>query len=187
MLLQRLLDSGFDRVLLLDADSVVLDSLGPVFEALDDHSIVLSPHRLRPPAEPGPSAAERNLLRTGTFNGGLMAVKESPSAREFLRWWWARLERHCRHDVDRGLHLDQRWLDLAPGLFRGLHVHRDPVDDVAYWNLSERRIELRRGRVVVRGRPCRLFHFSGYDVGRPDEPTAHLPGSSLDGLPAAGL
>jgi hypothetical protein len=175
VLLRHLLDSGFDRVVLVDADSMVLDTFGPVFEALEEHEIVLSPHRLEPPTGLRAVATELDLLRTGTFNGGLMAVRESSSTREFLRWWWTRLERHCRHDIRHGLHLDQKWLDLASGLFDGVGVLRHPGFNVAYWNLDH------RGPGAVGVQPsaadwrCHHFHFSGYEPEAPDVLSSYVP------------
>jgi hypothetical protein len=188
-LLGKLLADGYERVLLIDADSLVLGSLQPVVEGLEEHRIVLSPHRLHPTRGVDAMPTDRRLLRTGTFNGGLMGVRRSPQAREFLEWWSERLERHCLHDVHRGLHLDQRWLDLVPGLFEGVHVLRDGRFNAAYWNLDH--------GVVIPGdganapsddAACRLFHFSGYDPARPEQVTSYLPDLRVDEVgPAARL
>ncbi len=176
LLLKWLLDSGHDRVVLIDADSMILDTLTPAIEALVDHSIVLSPHRLEPPSESNPFTKELCLLRTGTINGGLIGVRDSPPVRDFLRWWWARLERHCRHDLEHGLHLDQRWLDLAPGLFDGVGVLRHPGFNVAYWNLDHRGPGQQRWAPGSSGSwRCHHFHFSGYEPERPAFVSSYAP------------
>jgi hypothetical protein len=176
LLMEKLLDSGYDRVVLIDADSLVLGSLDPLFDALDDHDIILSPHRSRPPLGTDAISTDLRLLRTGTFNGGLIGVRESPSVRKFLTWWWTRLERHCRYDIKRGLHLDQRWLDLVPGLFGTVGVLRDERFNVAYWNLDHRTVGP-GGMSEDSGRSpgCRLFHFSGYDPEQPELVSSYAP------------
>jgi hypothetical protein len=189
LLLGKLLAEGYERVLLIDADSLVLGSLQPVVEALEEHRIVLSPHRLHPTRGVDAMPTDLRLLRTGTFNGGLVGVRRSPQAREFLDWWWERLERHCLHDVHRGLHLDQRWLDLAPGLFDGVHVLRDGRFNAAYWNLDHGVVIPDDGAdAPPSGSACRLFHFSGYDPARPEQVTSYLPDLRVDEVgPAARL
>ena len=189
LLLLKLLADGYERVLLIDADSLVLGSLQPVVEALDEHRIVLSPHRLHSRRGVDAMPTDLRLLRTGTFNGGLVGVRRSPQAREFLDWWWERLERHCVHDVHRGLHLDQRWLDLAPALFDGVHVLRDGRFNAAYWNLDHGVVVRDDGAYAPsNGSAWRLFHFSGYDPDRPEQVTSYLPDLRVDEAgPAARL
>ncbi|MFO7676308.1 MAG: hypothetical protein R6X12_08345, partial [bacterium] len=189
LLLRKLLTDGYERALLIDADSLVLGSLQPVVEALDEHRIVLSPHRLHPERGVDAMPTDLRLLRTGTFNGGLVGVRRSPQAHEFLDWWWERLERHCVHDVGRGLHLDQRWLDLVPGLFEGVHVLRDGRFNAAYWNLDQGVVVPDDGAdAASNGSACCLFHFSGYDPARPEQVTSYLPDLRVDEAgPAARL
>jgi hypothetical protein len=189
LLLRKLLADGYERVLLIDADSMVLGSLHPVADALDEHRIVLSPHRLHPERGVDAMPTDLRLLRTGTFNGGLVGVRRSPQAREFLEWWWEHLERRCVHDVHRGLHLDQRWLDLVPGFFEGVHVLRDGRFNAAYWNFDQGVVVPDDGTdAPSSGAACRLFHFSGYDPARPKQVTSYLPHLRVDEVgPAARL
>ena len=71
-------------------------------------------------------------------------------------------------EVERGLFVDQKWLDLAPGLFPGVAILRHDGWNVAYWNLRQRTVRRNGERLTVNGAPLRFFHFSGV------EPT--LPG-----------
>ena len=64
---------------------------------------------------------------------------------------------------DRGMHVDQKWMDLVPGLFGEVFIMREPGYNVAYWNLHSRTVDLLNGRVRVNGKPCYFFHFSGFD------------------------
>jgi hypothetical protein len=105
------------------------------------------------------------MLGAGTFNAGCVAVADSRVGRSFLDWWSERLRLDCLHDLAAGLHGDQRWLDLVPGMFGETAVVRDPRCNVAYWNLADRADE----------KP-RFFHFSGFDPRSPEIVSRHAPG-----------
>ncbi|MEY2441283.1 MAG: hypothetical protein QOJ46_709 [bacterium] len=174
-LIDHLLGRGFDRVVFIKQESLVLDRLDPVLAALETASVVLTPHML----EPSTAVRELTILLSGVFNGGIVGVGATADGRAFLRWWADRVRYHCVHDVASGLHYEQRWLDLAPGRFGGVHVLRDPSVNVGHWNLGERRVRIRDGRVLVGDEPCRLFRFSGYSPAAPEQMTAYLPDLKL--------
>ncbi len=172
-LLEQLLDRGFSRVIFFKQESLVLGDHSPIVELLERHPIVMTPHLLAQLEGPDRISRELNILQSGIFNVGLLGVSEQDTARRFLRWWQDRVYAHCRHAVPDGMHYEQRWLDFVPAFFEGTHVVRDPAFNVAHWNLPERKIEIHEGAVLVDGRPCRLFRFSGYDPDVPHVPTRY--------------
>jgi hypothetical protein len=172
-LLDHLLDRGWRRVLYLDADVLVTGDLSPVFDALARHSVLLTPHLLDPLAGAAGGERELQVLRAGAFNNGVLGVAARPEARRLLVWWRERLAVACRLAPAQGLHHDQRWMDLAPALFEGVHVLRDVGVNVGYWNLPERRLESQEGGYLCAGSPLRLFHFSGFDPRVPDRLSRH--------------
>ena len=187
-LLRHLLDLGFDRALFLKQESLVVGALPALFESLERHPIVLTPHLVRPLDGADGVARELNVLLSGSFNLGVLAVADTPTAREFLDWWADRLRTHCLHDVGRGLHFEQRWIDLVPGYFEGVLVLRDPGYNVGHWCLPERAVELRPDGITVDGRPGRLFRFSGFDPDQPQAATRHSRRLTMSGLgPAAAI
>jgi hypothetical protein len=159
-----LLLDRFDRVLYLDADVLILRDIAALLHSALDRSVLLTPHFLNPLHDADRISRELTILRAGVYNAGAIRVSSTLESRRFLGWWQARLRLHCRHDVVRGLHGDQRWLDLAPAMFREVGVVRDRGCNVAYWNLMERSI-----------RDARFFHFSGFDPDAPDRITRHVP------------
>jgi hypothetical protein len=167
----HLLARGFDQVVFVDADSLVLGDLRPLIERMRRDAITLVPHHVT--ALHGPRALddERHQLVGGTFNGGLLGVCDRPAAHAFLGWWRERLRDHCRLDTAAGVFYDQRWLDLVPGLFDDVGILRDPAYDTAYWNVAQRNL-----------RDCRLFHFSGFDAGGPAPVTRWAPALGLDAM-----
>ena len=172
-LLKHLLGRGFTTAIFLDADILVLNSLQPLFDETSAHAIALTPHLLEPPATGDRYARELNILQSGVYNGGFVGVSQHESAHRFLDWWADRLETHCLHDVPRGMHYDQRWLDLVPSLFDDVHIVRDPRCNVAYWNLLERRFTLLPHGGPDDDRRCRFFHFSGFEPDHPQNVTRY--------------
>jgi hypothetical protein len=85
-----------------------------------------------------------------------------------LDWWEERLAAFCRNDVSSGLFVDQRWIDLVPGLFDRIAVVRHRGCNVAYWNVHARRLAARDELRLESGEPVIFFHFSGFDARRPE-------------------
>ncbi len=151
---------GVPTVIFLDADTRIYARLDAALRLLSESAIVITPH-LTAPIHDGCYPGELEVLRVGTYNLGFLAIRNSSVGLEFLRWWRNRLLDFCRVDIEHGLYVDQRWMDLAPSLFEDVRVLRDPGYNVAYWNLAERMIETRAGAHFVNGQPLVFFHFSG--------------------------
>lgn len=159
--LKWLLDRGEQTATYIDPDCFLFSPLEEVFGLLNEGAnIVLTPHATEPildACQPG----EIDLLRSGAFNLGFIAVRESAETRRFLNWWSARLRDHCVFDPVAGLFVDQKWMDLAPCFFEGVRILRHPGYNVAYWNLFQRSIKRAPGGWQVDGEALRFFHFSG--------------------------
>lgn len=167
-----LLERGFSRICYFDTDIQVFGRLEAALTLLDQgRMLVLTPHLAMP--TPGDAAAEQRILLSGVYNMGFFALADHPQARCFLEWWQRRLEFLCVVDPPQGLLADQRWMDLAPGLFPDVAILRQPGYNVAYWNLAERRLANRAGRWEVDGGPLAFFHFSGFDPAQPQNLSRH--------------
>jgi hypothetical protein len=184
-LLRHLLDRGFDAVLFLDPDTLITGDFGPVVEEVRAHPIVLTPHVLAPIEGDERIPRELDLLKAGTFNAGFVGVSRSAAAERMLAWWQDRVRAACSEDVSDGVYFDQRWLDLMPVMFDGVRILRDPGCNIAYWNLSERGVDDRGSELVVRGRPTRFFHFSGFDPDGLPFLSRHSRRATLDDAGAA--
>jgi hypothetical protein len=160
-----------EKLIYLDADILVLSPLSSLVAALDVHPLALTPHRLSPAHS---AERDRLFLRTGLFNGGIYALRQSREARRFLQWHSRALRQHGRDAVEEGMHLDQRWLDLAPVYFPETGTVRDAGYNVAYWNLDERPLTFSNERWLADGYPLACFHLSGYKRHRPAATLRHL-------------
>lgn len=151
----------FDTLVYLDPDIMLFDTLAPVLHALEHAAIVLTPH-LTAPLDDNHRPDDGEIMRAGTYNLGFIGVRRCAETDAMLRWWEAKLTNHCIVDVERNLFVDQRWMDLVPGMFAGVEILRDPGLNVAYWNLRHRAISRENDRYLVNGVPLRFFHFSGF-------------------------
>lgn len=160
------------KVIYFDPDIVVYGSLEDLLALLDQHTYVLVPHILRP-IDDDRQPDELTFLRVGTFNLGFFAAARTGQWRDLLRWWQSRLYHHCTHDVEHGLFVDQHWMDLAPCLYEGGYIWRDPGCNVAYWNFQERALEPGEEGYTVNGSRLKFFHFSGFSVERIEGVSRH--------------
>jgi glycosyltransferase involved in cell wall biosynthesis len=174
----HLFERGYDRVVFLDPDIVVFSPLAELDEQ-PAAFLSVTPHLTGPiGGEDHPS--ERTILQAGSYNLGFLAVTQHPALKRFLGWWQEKLEYHCVVDIANGLFVDQKWMDLAPGLYPDVAILRHDGYNVAYWNLRQRRVTIDGERVSVNGQPLRFFHFSGFDPRFPHLLSRHEHGSTTD-------
>lgn len=169
-LLQTLLDrnGGTDHVVYLDPDIQVVGSLDHIRSLAVEHGIVLTPHMLSPIPRDGLYPQEQSILMAGAYNLGFIALGAGEDASSLLDWWKERLESDCSIDVANGLFVDQKWIDLVPGMWPNTKILHDPGCNVAYWNYHERTLSVGdNGAVLVNDLPASFLHWSGYN---PTEP-----------------
>ncbi len=185
-LLRRLLERpGVDSVAYLDPDIRIFAPLEGVEQGLQGQDVVLTPHFNKPLPRDGRKPSEEDILIAGSYNLGFIALRTGDTADALLDWWSERLENHCLNEPEVGRFVDQRWIDLAPGLWPSIEVLREPAYNIAYWNLATRNLEDDgSGGYRVDGEPLRFFHFSGFDPRRPTELSKHQDRIEVDGDPA---
>lgn len=174
-LLRTLLErTGYDHVAYLDPDIRIFAPLEEIEQRVQRHDVVLTPHFNKPLPRDGRKPSEEDILIAGSYNLGFIALRAGKTADELLDWWSERLENDCLNEPEIGRFVDQRWIDLAPGIWPGIDVLRDPAYNIAYWNLPTRDLEGDgNDGYLVNGQPLRFFHFSGFDPRRPQELSKH--------------
>jgi glycosyltransferase involved in cell wall biosynthesis len=160
------------KIIYFDPDIYVYGPLSSLCRLLDEHQIVLVPH-LTGQLDEDMRPSELDILRAGIYNLGFIALAAGPETCQLLGWWKRKLLNHCIVDLPRGLFVDQRWMDLVPGLFSSVFINRQPGYDVAYWNLNHRRITRGPGEWLVNGEPLYFYHFSGLDPLNPEPLSKH--------------
>lgn len=156
-------ERGEGRLLYLDSDIGVFGDLTPLMAALGECHVLLTPHTTVDYPDDGAWPCRQVLLKTGSYNAGVVGVDGAEESQRFLRWWADALEVGCVVDPERGLFVDQRYLDLVPSLFTGVQILRHDGVNVAHFNLHCRRLDCVDGRWSCNGVPLLLFHFTQVD------------------------
>ncbi len=186
--LKKLFSEGYKNVIYLDPDIYLYSPLTSVLEALQSSEIVLIPHALTPALD-GKRPSDVDFLRNGSFNLGFIGLKASAQVTKMLDWWESRCLNLGFSDTGFGTFVDQKWIDLVPSYFTGVHILKDETCNVAYWNLHERDITSDlNSRYLVNNSPLTFFHFSGVSPSRPDLLSKHQSRHFLiEGTPLSRL
>jgi glycosyltransferase involved in cell wall biosynthesis len=166
-------DRGIEKLAYLDPDIEVLASLREIDDLLDENDIVLIPHLTEPIPRDGYKPSEADILIAGSYNLGFLGLARRPAVEELLDWWSERLAEECVVAPERGVFVDQRWMDFAPGFLERAALLRDPGYDVAYWNLHSRPIAREGERWTAAGSTLRFMHYSGFDPSQPGKLSKH--------------
>ena len=159
---------GFDSAVYLDPDTLIVDRLRHVEEALEaGASCIMTPH-ITAGLDDGKTPSEDAYLVCGVFNLGFAAFSDSAESLSFLRWWAGKTRRDCVVATDRGIFTDQSYCSLAPCFIDRFVSLRNPAYNLAYWNLKQRKVVPKGVGLLVDGEPLRFVHFSGIV---PDSPT----------------
>jgi hypothetical protein len=158
----------YQKVMYLDPDIEVFDSLVSVWNDLDEHAAVLTPHYVKPIID-GCKPDDVELLKFGAYNLGFVAVSNKTEALKFLHWWSDRCLELGYYEPQSGFGVDQKWVSLAPSFFQGIKISFDLGLNLAFWNLHEREIIEVNGRYKVNNEyDLKFIHFSSFDINNPE-------------------
>lgn len=153
-----------EKIIYLDPDIAVFDSMSPIVDALDEYDIILTPHQLTHEKKDDHIAIRDNeiaSLKYGIFNFGFYAFKTSEEGLKFSTWWSDRLMDYCEDNIPDGLFTDQKWGNHIPVFFDKVLILKDPGYNVASWNLSQREISFNDiGQILVNGNNLVFYHFT---------------------------
>ncbi|MGE4317494.1 MAG: hypothetical protein AB7E96_01210 [Deferribacterales bacterium] len=151
-------------VVYMDSDTFVLTKMAELEEHFDKGAdAVFTPH-ICEPLDDGFWPSEYSFLTAGIYNMGFGAFADKPEVRKFIKWWESKLAQHCVWALDKGIHVDQKWMDYATAFLEHAKVLRHPGYNIAYWNLPHRNIELKDGEWLSNSLPVRFVHVSGNDL-----------------------
>lgn len=162
-----------DACVYFDPDILVFNSLNTIFDKLEEYSIMVTPHITTIENIYTGKLNERNLLYSGMFNLGFLALKNDHNSIKMLDWWETRLEDRCFQNMMENYFTDQKWMDFLPSFFpNDLLISHDLGLNVAPWNFFERKIISENNLFFVENRiddlnkqryPLTFVHFSGYN------------------------
>jgi len=157
------------NIIYFDPDIIIFDKLTHLIENLTENSIVVTPH-MTTPYNDDKWQREEDIINTGIFNFGFVAIKRSTEAQKMIIWWCDKLKNECIIDLCNGLFVDQHWAEFFPVYFDKVFIDKHLGNNVAYWNLHERLCSFVNNRWVINGNiPLHFFHYSGYLIAKPNE------------------
>jgi hypothetical protein len=151
----------YSHVTYVDPDTICYSKLEEVLDLSSSWDLALTPHHLEPKKDAWlVEATELESLKFGVYNLGFLSLRATINGKVIARWWCDRCYEYGVSDAKKGLYVDQKFFDLAPGLFSGVHILRHAGYNVASWNLSERIIKLSNNGLTSNGLPLRFCHYS---------------------------
>lgn len=158
-----------DNIIYFDPDIIVFDKLNHLEENLEKYNIIVTPHIVTPYND-NKWQNEEDVVNTGIFNFGFVAMHRSEDTRKMVDWWCKKLEKECLIDLCNGLFVDQHWADFFPVYFDKVLINKHLGYNVAYWNLHERLCSQIDGKWLInQTTPLQFFHYSGYLIAKPNE------------------
>lgn len=140
-----------DGLTYLDADIRFFGSPEAVFDEIGDAPIAIIPHRFS-----NRNAAKR---RYGLFNVGWITWRRHPVGLACLEEYRTHCLEWCHDYMDGDRFADQRYLDVWPSVYPGLHVIAHKGANLAPWNLDSQPMELCDGQILAGGQPLVFYHF----------------------------
>lgn len=183
-LFKYLFGKGYKNVLYIDPDIKVFSPLEEVFAALETNQMVLTPHICSPTGDVG-HPLDKDLMRTGIYNLGFLAVKSTPEILDFVAWWDKRVKAYGYHDLRKGFFYDQIWLGYGPAFLDKVFVLRHLGYNMANWNLHERKILCSKEMYFVNNEntPLRFFHYSHFKMENMPEIASYNQNFNLENRP----
>ncbi len=169
----KLLLNHAEKVIYVDNDTYFYSNPQFLFDELDKHDVLLTPHFYQSNPEKDQNWLEANY-RVGLFNAGFIGA--SKNAVEALNWWANCCLYKITQSTSRGLFDDQKYLDLFPVKFEGVHIIKHKGCNLAGWNFEGYQIEANnKQEVIINGKyPVVFIHFAELSMLQFSKPTSLL-------------
>ncbi len=118
-----------DNCTYVDADVFFYSSPEPIFQELDDKSILITEHRYSP--------QYNKELKAGKYCVQFVTFKKDENGLKALRWWRDRCLEWCYARYEDGKFGDQLYLDDWTERFQGVHVMQHLGGGLAAWNVQQ--------------------------------------------------
>lgn len=160
--LSYLLSTTTDSVIYLDNDLYFFSEYQFLFDLLNKHSFLLTPHHYKRNPKAQQNWLEANF-RVGLYNAGFIGANKT--ALPTLQWWADCCLYRCEKNFWRGLFDDQKYLDLVPIIDETAHVIRHKGCNVAAWNSEVNHRSLANNEIRIgESFPLVFVHFNAFTI-----------------------
>ena len=172
LILDYMARRGHPKVMALDADMETFGRLDDLWLSLDEHDIIVTPHRLTYPPLDGKTVTQELFSFYGNYNSAFFMMRQTPESMRFLEWWNVMSLLAGEMNFSVGRCAEQGWLRFVADYVPRVRVLRDIGVNMAFWRWDrEDMMEHRGGRWLIDGVPLRVFHYSHFD---PDDLPASI-------------
>jgi hypothetical protein len=164
---------NYSKVIYLDPDTFLFESLNYVYTKLDTHLFVTAPHITIPHVPYTGDLSDTSFLFNGISNLGFLGVRKSDKSLEIITWWEDRLKQLCFGEMLWAVCTDQKWMDYLPAFldYNEIYFSNNLGLNIAPWNYFERKVIIENGeyfiisRSGIRENKDKLIfaHFAGYN------------------------
>src|SRR5258706_4960312 len=152
-----LLRAGYDKIIYMDCDMFFVNDYNFLLEELDKYDLLLTPHW----NNTHPLVDKNSFLSnftSGIFSAGFFGANQQ--ALTALDWWSNACHFLMGEHMDKGVHDDQRYLDIFPVLFEKTKIIRHRGCNIGAWNYEESKRIIVNGQVLINGQyPVIFIHF----------------------------
>lgn len=150
--------SKVPAVIYVDNDIYFYSDFSFIFNRLQRHSVLLSPHH----REWLPYEKRSNFsinFTHGVFNAGFVGATRKGIL--LMQWWAEVCFYHMKKDPDNGFFVDQRYLELMLVMDEQVGVLQHPGCNLAAWNIHQSKRSLKNGQVLINGSlPVVFIHYT---------------------------
>jgi len=145
---------GLEEITYLDADMMFFSSPEPIFKEAGAASVIITPHRF----------SEKLSYKKfhGLYNVSWLTFRNTGHGLDCLAWYKDACLDWCYDVLEETRYADQKYLDIFPEKFLGVHVMRNSGGGVAPWNLADSIMEIRDGCIVINNDPLIFYHAHNF-------------------------
>ena len=144
-----------DKLVYFDCTSILYSPIDFIENSLDAYNIIIVPQLIHAGVHPD----EKQILNTGIFHSGFLALRKSEEASRFVNWWGNNTAKKGHTNLCKGFNTDQLWLEHLPNLYDSVLIEKNEGLNIGTWNLPERLID--KVNNTVNSQPLISVNFKG--------------------------
>ncbi|MEO6611861.1 MAG: hypothetical protein ABIT05_09830 [Chitinophagaceae bacterium] len=158
VLIGHLLSSGYTKVVFCDPDLYFIGNCDFIFELLDRHSVLLTPHWVDLDISKSEDCISA-VLQNGLFNAGFVAANDK--AKAAIHWWASMCHFKMEKSQNYFNYVDQKYLDVLPVQFPNVLILQHQGCNLASWNIQTCKREWINGKLLINKKYEPIFiHFA---------------------------